>query len=333
MTKIPLRTLYPQTEPIETGQLAVDDVHAIHFARYGNPQGKPALFVHGGPGGGSSQPHARFWDPAHYHIVLFDQRGCGKSTPHACLENNTTHHLVADMERLREHLGIERWQLFGGSWGSTLALAYAEAHPGRVTEMILRGIFTLRKREIDWFYQEGASRIFPDAWERFIAPIPAEERGDLLGAYHRRLTGPDEDVCLEAARAWSVWEGSTSTLHTNPALQRTMGEPSFALALARIECHYFMHGGFFEREDQLFEQIGRISHLPATIVQGRYDVVCPMETAWKLHRAWPGSHLIVAGSSGHSAFEPEILHHLVTATDAARDLPAHADDNMGATRS
>lgn len=317
MTKIPVRTLYPPTDPLETGHLAVDGLHSIYYERFGNPEGRPALFIHGGPGGGSSRPQARFWDPERYHVVLFDQRGCGRSTPHACLQDNTTQHLVADIEKLRAHLGFERWQLFGGSWGSTLALAYAQAHPERVTDMILRGIFTLQKREIDWFYQEGASRIFPDAWGRYLAPIPEAERGDLLAAYHRRLTGDDEAEQLRAAQAWSVWEGSTSTLHSNRSLQQTMGEAHFALALARIECHYFVNGGFFEDDQQLFSQMDRIKHIKATIVQGRYDVVCPMETAWRLHRSWPGSHLIVAGSSGHSAFEPEILHHLVTATDRA----------------
>jgi proline iminopeptidase len=310
-----LRTLFPENEPYDVGRLAVDPPHEIHYEQYGNPKGKPALFVHGGPGGGSSRIQSRFWDPRKYRVVLFDQRGCGKSTPHASLENNTTWHLCADIERLRKRLGIDRWQVFGGSWGSTLALAYAQRHPEAVTELVLRGIFMLRKREIDWFYQEGASRLFPDAWESYLAVIPEAERGDLVAAYHKRLTGSDPEARLRAAKAWSLWEAATSTLRPNGAMQSSMGRDDFALAFARIECHYFVNGGFFDHEDQLVRDVGRIRHLPSVIVQGRYDVVCPMETAWLLHKAWPEAELLVCPSSGHSAFEPEIVHHLVQATE------------------
>lgn len=315
MSTVQVRTLYPAIEPFATGTLEVDGTHTLYYEQFGNPEGKPAVFLHGGPGGGANRPQARFWNPDRYHAVLFDQRGCGKSTPHACLDNNTTQDLVEDMEKLRKHLSIERWQVFGGSWGSTLALAYAQEHPQRVTEMVLRGIFTLRKREIDWFYQDGAGRIFPDAWARFQAPIPEDERGDMVGAYHRRLMSDEPEMRMEAAKAWSIWEASTSTLYHSPDLKKSMGESRFALALARIECHYFVNRGFFERDDQLFEQMHKIHGIPATIVQGRYDVVCPMESAWRIANAWPGTNLIVAGSSGHSAFEREILHHLVVTTD------------------
>jgi proline iminopeptidase len=310
-----LRTLYPETEPFDSGRLAVDPPHEIYYEQYGNPQGKPALFLHGGPGGGSSRIQSRFWNPERYRIVLFDQRGCGRSSPHACLDDNTTWHLVADIERLRRHLGIERLQVFGGSWGSTLALAYAQTHPESVTELVLRGIFMLRKREIDWFYQEGASRIFPDAWEGYLAPIPEAERHDLLAAFYRRLTGDDAELRLRAAKAWSLWEAATSTLRPNAAMRSSMGKDLFALAFARIECHYFMHRGFFEHEDQLLTNVSRIRHIPAVIVQGRYDMVCPIETAWTLHKAWPEASLHIAQTAGHSAFEPEIVRHLVEATD------------------
>lgn len=313
-----LRGLYPKIDPYDTGELAVGKLHTIYYEQFGNPRGKPAVFVHGGPGGGSSPGQARFFDPTHYRIILFDQRGCGKSRPHASLEDNTTWDLVDDIERLREHLGVERWLVFGGSWGSTLALSYAETHPEAVTELVLRGIFMLRKREIDWFYQEGASRIFPDAWEHYLAVIPEEERGDLVRAYYKRLTSDDPQVRVEAARAWSIWEGSTSSLAGNPNLLTTMGQDRFALAFARIECHYFINRGFFDQESQLFDNLDRIRHIPAVIVQGRYDMVCPMETAWALHRAWPESKLVVAPLAGHSAFEPEIQHHLVEATDRYR---------------
>ncbi|MEZ4255776.1 MAG: prolyl aminopeptidase [Polyangiales bacterium] len=307
--------LYPALDPFDSGTLDVGDGHSIYYEQSGNPKGKPAIFVHGGPGGASEANHRRFWDPKVYRIVLFDQRGCGKSTPHASLEHNTTWHLVRDMETIRTKLGIERWQVFGGSWGSTLALAYAETHPDRVSELVLRGIFLLRKREIDWYYQDGSNRVFPDAWESYLEPIPEAERGDLLGAYHKRLTSEDPNVRIPAAKAWSIWEGSTSTLHANPSLVTRMADSKFAEAFARIECHYFVNNGFFRNENQLLEDVGKIRQIPCVIVQGRYDVVCPMDSAWALHRAWPEAELIVVPDAGHSAFEPGILKELVRTTD------------------
>ena len=319
MTTAPtLRTFYPEIEAHRTGTLRVSALHEIAFEESGNPEGKPVVFVHGGPGGGCEPKQRRFFDPAVYRIVLFDQRGCGKSRPHAELRENTTWDLVADMERLREHLGIARWQVFGGSWGSTLALAYAEKHPSHVTELVLRGIFLLRKQEIDWFYQRGADAMFPDAWEDYLAPIPAAERGDMLAAYHRQLTHEDAAVRQSAARAWSVWEGRTSCLHHNADLvARTAGD-AFALAFARIECHYFVNGGFFDRDTLLLDEVAKIRHIPTVIVQGRYDVVCPMESAWALHRAFPEADLRIVPDAGHSAYEPGNLHELILATDRFR---------------
>ena len=312
----PRRELYPPIEPLRHGHLAVGDGHEIYWEECGNPAGKPVVFLHGGPGAGCDAKARRFFDPARYRIVLFDQRGCGRSRPHASLEHNTTWDLVADIERLRTMLGIERWQAFGGSWGSTLALAYAEAHPDRVSELVLRGIFLLRKRELDWFYQEGASSLYPDRWEDYLAPIPPAERGDLAA---RVPPAADRAATLAAAqaaaRAWAVWEGSTSYLLTDDENVRRWGEDAFALAVARIECHYFVNGGFLERESQLLDDVGRIRHIPAVIVQGRHDVVCPMVTAWDLHRAWPEAELQVIGDAGHSAFEPGITDALVRATD------------------
>jgi len=306
--------LFPEIEPFDRGRLQVDEVHSVYFEQCGNPRGKPVVFVHGGPGGGSSPVHRRFWDPAVHRIVLFDQRGCGRSSPHAELRNNTTWDLIADMERIRAHLAIDHWQLFGGSWGSTLALAYAQEYPERVTEMILRGIFLLRRREIEWYYQEGASRIFPEAWQKYLEPIPEDERGDMVGAYYRRLTSADRKERLAAARAWSMWEGSTSRLVPDPNLIARTGEASFAEAFARIECHYFINGGFFDNPNQLLDNMHRLSNIPAVIVQGRYDIVCPVESAFQLHQAWPKSKLIVAPGAGHSALEPEITEQLVAAT-------------------
>ena len=306
--------LFKEIEPFDSGRLQVDDLHSVYYEQCGNPRGKPAIFVHGGPGGGANPIHRRFWDPTVYRIVLFDQRGCGRSSPHAELRNNTTWDLVEDMERIREHLDIERWQLFGGSWGSTLSLVYAEQYPHRVTEMILRGIFLLRRREIEWYYQEGASRIFPEAWAKYLEPIPEEERDDLVGAYYRRLTSVNREERIAAARAWSMWEGSTSRLVPDPELIERTGDAAFAEAFARIECHYFINGGFFQDEDHLLANIERIAHIPAVIVQGRYDIVCPAESAYQLHKAWPKSELTVAAKSGHSALEPEITEHLVAAT-------------------
>ena len=309
------RSFYPDIEPYDTGTLAVSDVHTIYYEQSGNPKGKPVVFLHGGPGGGTDGKQRRFFDPARYRIVLFDQRGCGRSTPHASLVDNTTWHLVADIEALREHLAIERWQVFGGSWGSTLALAYAEKHPDRVTELVLRGIFMLRPSELRWFYQDGASAIFPDAWEGYLAAIPEAEHGNLMKAYYRRLTAEDPAVRLAAARAWSTWEASTSFLLPSRDYIVHAGEDEFATAFARIECHYFVNAGFFDVPDQLLRDVGSIRHIPTVIVQGRYDVVCPMTSAWDLHRAWPEAQLDVIHDAGHSAYEPGIVDALIAATD------------------
>jgi proline iminopeptidase len=313
--KDPLTWLYPAIEPFNSGKLKVSELHEIYFEESGNPKGKPVVFLHGGPGGGSEPKQRRFFNPERYRIVLFDQRGCGRSTPYASLESNTTWDLVEDTEKLRVHLGIERWQVFGGSWGSTLALAYAEKHPDRVAELVLRGIFLLRRKEIDWFYQRGASIIYPDAWEPYIAHIPEPERGDLLSAYYRRLTSDDPAVRLAAARIWSGWEGRTSKLIPDSEFVGHYEEEEFALAFARIEAHYFVHGAWLETEDQLLRDVRRIRHIPAVIVQGRYDIVCPIESAWELHRAWPEADLIITPDSGHSAFDPPNCRALVAATD------------------
>ena len=315
-----MRELYPPLEANQTRRIRVSDLHEIYVEESGNPAGQPVLFVHGGPGGGTEPFYRQYFDPARYRIVLFDQRGCGQSTPHASLEENTTWHLVSDMERIREELGIERWVVFGGSWGSTLALSYAQTHPDRVKGLVLRGIFLLRPEEIRWFYQEGASAIYPDAWEHYLKPIPEAERGDLLNAYYRRLTSEDPTVRTEAARAWSVWEGSTSKLFPNPDLIERFGGDDFAQAFARIECHYFTHGGFFEHPDQILRNVEKIRNIPAVIVQGRYDVVCPMMTAWALHRAWPEAEFHVVADAGHSASEPGTIDRLIQATDAFADL-------------
>jgi proline iminopeptidase len=312
------RTLYPPIEPFRQGYLRVSEIHEIYYEESGNPAGKPAIFLHGGPGAGSDRRARQFFDPNHYRIIVFDQRGCGRSRPSASLVENTTWHLVADIERLRKHLGVERWLVFGGSWGSTLALAYSEAHPERVTELVLRGIFLLRYGEIRWFYQNGASAIFPDCWESYREAIPAEERDDFLNAYYKLLTGNDQRAALAAARAWSVWEGSTSFMRSQPEHVKKWGEDHFALAVARIECHYFVNRGFMRSESQLLEDVDRIRHIPATIVQGRYDVVCPMTSAWDLHRVWPEADFRVVPDAGHSAFEPGNTHELVLATDRYR---------------
>lgn len=306
---------YPATEPFRTQRLRVSDLHELHIEECGNPRGKPALFLHGGPGGGVEPWHRQFFDPAKYRLVLFDQRGCGRSTPHAELRENTTWDLVADIERIRQHLGIARWLVFGGSWGSTLALAYAERHPEAVSELVLRGIFLLRRREIEWFYQEGASWMYPDAWEHFLAPIPVAERDDMLAAYHRRLTSPDAELRSTAARAWSIWEGSTSKLLPSGDMVMRFGESRFAEAFARIESHYFVNRGFFEADDWLIRNVDRIRHIPAVIVQGRYDVVCPMRSAWDLHRAWPEADFRVVADAGHAASESGTLAQLIDATD------------------
>lgn len=308
-------TLYPAIDPYQTGMLPVSDLHSIYFEESGNPNGKPVVVLHGGPGGGSQPFYRQYFDPARWRIILFDQRGCGKSTPHAELRENTTWHLVADIEALRQHLNIAQWVVFGGSWGSTLSLSYSQTHPDRCLGLILRGIFMLRQKEIRWFYQEGASYLFPDAWEEYLKPIPLEERQDLLMAYYKRLTSSDLAVQRQAARAWSVWEASTSKLFPDANLMALFGEDQFATAFARIECHYFVNRGFFDQEDQLLQQVDRIRHLPAVIVQGRYDVVCPMISAWELHKVWPEAEFIVIPDAGHSMTEPGIQRALIEATD------------------
>lgn len=307
--------LFPALAPYRVHRLRVSDLHELHVAEYGNPGGKPVVLLHGGPGGGSNPTMPRFHDPEAYRIVVFDQRGSGRSTPHAELAENTTWDLVADIERIREMLGIERWQVFGGSWGSCLALAYAETHPGRVSELVLRGIFTLRRKELLWFYQEGASNLLPDAWEDFVAPIPRDERADMIGAYHKRLTGEDAEARIVAARAWSMWEGAALSLLPDPGRVAAFGEPHYALAFARIECHYFVNRGFFERDDQLIANAGLIRHIPGVIVHGRYDLCTPVTIAWDLHRAWPEADLRIVPDAGHAMTEPGIVRELVAATE------------------
>ncbi len=309
------RELYPPLEPYDTGTLRVSDLHTIYFEQSGNPQGKPVVFLHGGPGGGSLPIFRQYFDPATWRIVIFDQRGCGRSTPHAELRENTTWDLVSDIETLRSHLKISQWVVSGGSWGSTLSLAYSQTHPDRCLGLILRGIFLLRRKEILWFYQEGASYLFPDAWEDYLKPIPVEERSDLISAFYRRLTSDDAQVRQEAARAWSVWEGSTSKLIPDPNLQSRFANAGFADAFARIECHYFVNRGFLEPDDYLLQNCDRIRHLPTVIVQGRYDVVCPMTSAWDLHKALPDAELVVVPDAGHSMMEPGIRSALIEASD------------------
>ena len=309
------RILYPEITPYLSGALPVGNGHEIYFEECGNPQGKPAVYLHGGPGGGSNPSQRRVFDPKKYRIVLFDQRGCGKSTPRASLEHNTTWDLVADMERLRDHLGIETWQVCGGSWGSTLALAYAQNHADRVSELILRGIFTLRQSELDWYYRDGAAALFPDEWEKFTAAIDPGERGAMIKAYYSRLTSEDAGIRRGAARAWSIWEGSTINLLQRPEQIRHFGKEDFAEAFARIECHYFINAGFFEYDGWLLDQVDRIRHLPATSIQGRYDVCTPMTTAWDLHRAFPEADFYIVADAGHAFDEPGIADRLVRTTD------------------
>ncbi|WP_433324768.1 prolyl aminopeptidase [Spirillospora sp. CA-294931] len=314
-----LRTLYPPIEPYDSGLLDVGDGDAIHWEVCGNPVGKPVVMVHGGPGAGCNDDHRRQFDPEAYRIVLFDQRNCGRSTPHASdpavsLENNTTWNLVADMELLREHLDIDRWMVYGGSWGSALSLAYAQTHPDRVTELVLRGIFTLRPFELYWFYQEGASLVYPDLWEQYLAPIPEDEQDDLIAAYSERLNSPDREVRVAAGRAWSQWEAAAITLLPDPETVEEFGEENHAVAFARIENHYFLHNGFFE-EEQLLRDVDKIRHIPAVIIQGRYDMCTPPATAWDLHRAWPEAEFHMVDDAGHAFHEPGILHRLIEATD------------------
>ncbi|WP_241386966.1 prolyl aminopeptidase [Rhodococcus sp. CH91] len=316
------RELYPPIECSETGMLDVGDGQHLYWEVSGNPDGKPVVFLHGGPGGGTAPLHRRFFDPAAYRIVLFDQRGCGRSRPHvadgADLSVNTTDRLVDDIERLRTFLGVERWMVFGGSWGSTLALAYAQRHPDSVTELVLRGIFLLRRSEIDWYYNGGAGQLFPEAWARFRAPLAEADPGEHpVDVYHRLLHSPDPDVALAAAIAWSTWEGATSALRPDPERLAETAEPRFALAFARIENHYFHHRGFFE-DGELLSNAHRLRDIPGVIVQGRYDVVCPARSAYDLHRAWPTARLHIVDDAGHAASEPGIVHHLVEATDGFR---------------
>lgn len=310
----PLTWLYPPLEPFRVHRLKVSSLHELHVEESGNPAGKPVVFLHGGPGGGTSPKHRRFFDPARYRIILFDQRGCGQSTPYAEVRENTTWDLVADLERIREHLGLDRWMVFGGSWGATLALAYAERHPERVTDLVLRGVFLLRQREVDWLYQEGASRLFPDAWEPYRDAIPEAERGDFLQAYARRLMSEDPAVNLPAAKAWSIWEGATSKLLPDPDFIASYGQEDSTLAFARIECHYFLNRGWME-EAQLLREAHRLKGIPGAIIQGRYDLVCPMESAWELAKAWPEADLVIVPDGGHSATEPGVSRALVAATD------------------
>ena len=310
-----MRRLFPKIQPFRTGRLPVSRLHTLHFEECGNPKGKPIVFLHGGPGGGVNPDLRRYFHPRKWRIVLFDQRGCGKSTPRAELRENTTWDLVADIERLREHLGIDRWVVFGGSWGSTLALAYSETHPQRVKGIVLRGIFLLRRSELRWFYQEGASHLFPDAWEKYLAPIPKRERGDLITAFHKRLVGRNRRVRLEAAKAWSIWEATTSRLRIDESAIEKFRVARVAETFARIEAHYFFNKGFFRKESQLLDHIGKIRHIPGVIVQGRYDLVCPMTSAWDLHRAWPEAKLIVVPDAGHSIKESGIRSALIQETN------------------
>ena len=309
-----MRSLYPPIEPFASGHLDVGDGHRIFWERCGTPGEKPAVFLHGGPGGGFSSDHRRLFDPARYDLLLFDQRGCGQSTPHASLDANTTWHLVADIERLRAMMGVDQWLVFGGSWGSTLALAYAQAHRAQVSELVLRGIFTIRQSEIDWYYQEGASRIYPDKWERFVGPVPETERGDLVAAYRQLLTGDDPAARLAAARAWSVWEGETVRLLPDPALSAVHDADDFALAFARIENHYFTHRGWLD-DGQLIANAAILADIPGVIIHGRYDMACPAETAWALHKAWPQARFELIEGAGHAYNEPGILDALIRATD------------------
>lgn len=312
-------TLFPPRELFNEGFFDTGDGHRLYYAECGNPNGEPVLIVHGGPGGGCNPAMRRFHDPRHYRVVLLDQRGCGRSQPNATIENNTTWHLVEDMERLRCHLGIERWQLFGGSWGSTLSLAYAETHPERVTSLVLRGIFLLRKSELHWFYQDGCSALFPEAWEAFERIIPENERGDMIGAYYKRLTDPDPRVHIPAAESWSVWEGTTLSLIEDPIRVRSFANPDYALAFARIECHYFVNNGFFAQDGQLLADAHRLADIPAVLIHGRYDVVTPVRNAWDLKKAMPSAELRIVPDAGHAMTEPGIIHELVRATAHFRD--------------
>ena len=312
--------LYPSIEPYAHGRLKVSRLHEIYFEQCGNPKGRPVLIVHGGPGGGCNPTMRRYHDPRHYRIILFDQRGCGRSTPHASLEENTTQHLVADIELLRVHLGLERWQLFGGSWGSTLSLAYAQAYPDHVAALVLRGIFLARPREVSWFYQDGCNWLFPDAFEAFERPIPPDERRDMVAAYYKRLTDPSPAVRVEAARAWSRWEGATLSLMIDPDRVQRYGSDAYALAFARIECHYFINNSFFAEPDHLLRNAHRLRHIPGIIAHGRYDVVTPLRSAVDLKQAWPEVDLRIVADAGHAMTEPGLINELVAATKTFADV-------------
>ncbi len=309
--------LYPPIHDNQHFYLQVDEIHEIYVEECGNPHGMPVVFLHGGPGSGCEPWHRQFFDPNRYRIVLFDQRGCGRSRPHASLENNTTWDLVSDMERIREHLGIDRWAVFGGSWGSTLALAYAQTHPDRVLGMVLRGIFLCRPRDIAWFYEQGhgVERIYPDYWQDFLAPIPEAERGNMIAAYYKRLTGENEIARMQAAKAWSMWEGRTANLQPKESVISHFTDPYTAMSVARIEAHYFINNGFFS-DDQLLKNAARIAHLPGSIIHGRYDMICPLEQAFALHKVWSNADFKVIPACGHAASEPLIQQALVEATDA-----------------
>lgn len=314
-----MRTFYPEIEPFQTFRLPVSDIHELYVEQVGNPNGQPVVFLHGGPGAGISSWQRRFFDPEHFHIILFDQRGAGKSTPHACLEENTTWDLVGDIEKIREHLNIQKWIVFGGSWGSTLALTYAQTYPGHVTALALRGIFLCRHEEIQWFYQHGAHVLYPDQWEHYIETIPMEERNDMVKAYYKYLTHPDPYLQMKAAKAWSTWEGSTLKLIPSQKTIEAFSNDHTALSLARTECHYFVHNTFFEYDDYLLKNVHRIRHIPAVLVHGRYDVVCPVKNAWDLHKAWPESKLEIIADAGHAADEPGIVDALIRAMDSFKD--------------
>lgn len=315
-----MRDFYPPIEPINKGFLKVSDIHNLYWEECGNPQGQPVVFLHGGPGGGIGPDLRRFFDPKAYRIILFDQRGSGASTPNAELKDNTTWDLVKDIETLREMFKIDKWVVFGGSWGSTLALAYAITHPERVKGLILRGIFLCRPSEIKWFYQEGASQIFPDVWDEYLKPIPTNERHDMVTAYYKRLTDSNADVRLTAAKAWSKWEAATSRLFVSPEAIDEFDDPEYALSFARIECHYFTNNAFFKTDNWLLENIDKIRHIPGVIVQGRYDVVCPARSAWDLHKAWPEAKFTFIADAGHAAAEPGTKSALIEATDAFKNL-------------
>lgn len=315
-----MREFYPVIEPYNKGMLKVSDLHTLYFEECGNPEGRPVVFLHGGPGGGVAPDHRRFFDPKAYRIILFDQRGSGKSTPCAELRENTTWNLVKDIETIRTHLNIDKWVVFGGSWGSTLALAYAITHPEKVKALVLRGIFLCRPSEIKWFYQEGASQIFPDVWDEYLKPIPENERHDMVNAYYKRLTHDSSEIRLEAAKAWSKWEAATSRLIIDQNAIDDFDDPDYALSFARIECHYFTNNAFFETDNWLLENVNRIRHIPCAIVQGRYDVVCPARSAWDLHKAWPEAKFTFIADSGHAAAEPGTRSALIEATDSFRTL-------------